>query len=45
MAESPAAMPAMTNEISTAGTASGTACCSTMKMPVPTVAPTPNIVS
>jgi hypothetical protein len=38
-------MPAITNEISTAGPAFGTACCSTMKIPVPTVAPTPNIVS
>ena len=29
----------------TAGPASGTASCSTKKMPVPTVAPTPNMVS
>ena len=38
-------MPAMMNEMITAGPASGTAADSTKKMPVPTVAPTPNIVS
>ena len=38
-------MPAMMNEIITAGPASGTAAVSTKKMPVPTVAPTPNIVN
>ena len=38
-------MPAMMNEMITAGPASGTASASTKKMPVPTVAPTPNIVS
>ena len=31
--------------MTTAGPASGTASCRTKKMPVPTVAPTPNIVS
>jgi hypothetical protein len=45
MAERPAAMAARTNETSTAGPASGTAAESTKKMPVPTVAPTPNSVS
>src|SRR5690349_13963827 len=35
----------MRNDTITAGPASGTASCSTKKMPVPTVAPTPNIVS
>ena len=38
-------MPATMNETRTAGPAFGTACCSTKKIPVPTVAPTPNIVS
>ena len=38
-------MPARMNETITAGPASGTAADSTKKMPVPTVAPTPNIVS
>jgi hypothetical protein len=38
-------MPAITNATTTAGPASGTADDSTKKMPVPTVAPTPNIVS
>ena len=35
----------MMNEITTAGPACGTDCDSTMKMPDPTVSPTPNIVS
>jgi hypothetical protein len=38
-------MAAMTSETSTAGPASGTAAESTKKIPVPIVAPTPNIVS
>ena len=38
-------MPAITNEIITAGPASAPPADSTKKMPVPTVAPTPNIVS
>ena len=38
-------MPARMKETMTAGPASGTACPSTKKMPVPIVAPTPNIVS
>ena len=38
-------MPATMNETTTAGPAPGTATDSTKKMPVPTVAPTPNIVS
>ena len=38
-------MPASTNDRTTAGPASGTASDRTKKMPVPTVAPTPNIVS
>ena len=38
-------MPAIKNEISTAGPALGTASPSTKKMPVPTVAPTPNIIN
>ena len=38
-------IPASTNEKMTAGPASGTASVKTMKMPVPMVAPTPNIVS
>src|SRR3954451_18168585 len=45
MAASPAAMPASTKATITAGPASGTAWPSTKKMPVPIVAPTPNIVS
>src|SRR3954454_20926163 len=38
-------MPATMNETMTAGPLSGTASWSTKKMPVPTVAPTPNIIS
>ena len=38
-------MPANTNDQITAGPATGTACVSTMKMPVPIVAPMPNIDS
>ncbi|CFR91668.1 Uncharacterised protein [Mycobacterium tuberculosis] len=38
-------MPAMMNETITPGPASGTAWASTKKMPVPIVAPTPNMVS
>ena len=38
-------MPAMMNETMTLGPASGTAWDSTKKMPVPTVEPTPNMVS
>lgn len=38
-------MPAMMNETMTAGPDLGTASESTKKMPVPTVAPTPNMVS
>ena len=38
-------MPAMTNASTTAGPASGTAEDMTKKMPVPIVAPTPDIVS
>ena len=42
MAVRPATTPATTNEMMTAGPASGTATVSTMKMPVPIVAPMPN---
>src|SRR3954469_6018893 len=45
MAVRPATVPASTNDQITAGPATGTACVSTMKMPVPIVAPTPNSVS
>src|SRR5215218_9050829 len=45
MAVKPATAPAITNDQITAGPATGTACDSTMKMPVPIVAPTPNSVS
>src|ERR1700733_2076364 len=45
MAARPAAAPAMRNEMTTAGPACGTDCESTMKIPEPTVSPTPNIVS
>src|SRR3954447_2218829 len=45
MAVSPATVPAITNARMTAGPPTGTACVSTMKMPVPIVAPTPNSVS
>src|SRR3954453_807228 len=45
MAVRPATVPASTNDRITAGPATGTACVSTMKMPVPIVAPTPNSVS
>ena len=38
-------MPAITNDTITAGPASGTAAERTKKMPVPIVAPTPNIAS
>ena len=38
-------MPAMMNETITPGPASGTAWDSTKKIPVPTVEPTPNMVS
>ena len=38
-------MPAMMNETTTEGPAMGAASWRTKKMPVPTVAPTPNIVS
>ena len=44
-ADSPAARPASRNETITAGPASGTASCITKNTPVPTVAPTPNIMS
>ena len=40
---SPATTPAITNDTITAGPATGTATESTKKMPVPMVAPTPNI--
>src|ERR1700733_13598220 len=45
MAARPAAAPAMRNEMTPAGPACGTDCESTMKIPEPTVSPTPNIVS
>src|SRR4029078_13483567 len=45
MAVRPATAPAITNDQITAGPATGTACESTKKMPVPMVAPTPNIES
>ena len=45
MVARPAAIPAMMKDTRTPGPASGTAWDSTKKMPVPTVEPTPNIVS
>jgi hypothetical protein len=42
MAVRPATVPAKTKDRITAGPPIGTACVSTMKMPVPIVAPTPN---
>src|SRR3954452_2917567 len=45
MAVSPATTPAKTNDTMTAGPATGTAAVRTMKMPVPIVAPIPNIES
>ncbi len=42
---SPATTPAITNDQTTAGPATGTASVSTKKIPVPTVAPTPIIAS
>jgi hypothetical protein len=45
MAVRPATTPAITNDRMTAGPASGTALERITKMPVPIVAPTPNIVS
>src|SRR3954468_5721290 len=45
MAVRPATVPARTKARITAGPPTGAACVSTMKMPVPIVAPTPNSVS
>src|SRR5215217_7483887 len=45
MAVSPATTPAKTNDTMTAGPATGTAAVRTMKIPVPIVAPIPNIES